>query len=280
MQDEVWAMKMRVQQALEIEAEVKAECSSRAAELRTLVLNEQSHTRDVEALLEQEKCHTHEMMQRVNEVEEEARQAIAARDKQVEAVRVDAAARLEKACQVAEERVMEVDVRAKEELEGATQRLAQVEWQCDGRVSLEVVRKDRMKIEAKERVEVASKRFAKDDHASQRHLLERHDDCNGLVSKVQQREADTEVYVQGKVSDMSNAFARAGKKSAEAARREQHSEECVQHAAHVLGQHYSSRHQYNPAVDGKLGTALQGCLHGSETFKYDSSPRPLQHKMF
>merc|ERR1711904_191043 len=271
-------MKMRVQQTLEVEAEVKAECSSRAAEMRTLVLNEQAHTRDVEALLEQEKQHTQEMIRRVEEVEEQARQAIAARDTEVEAVRVNAAARLEKANQVATERVMEIEVRAQGEVEGAMQRLAQMEYQCEGRLKLEVVRKDRMQDQAKARVEVATQRFGKDQHAATRHLVERQDDCSELVSKVQQREGATEAYVQCKVSDMSEAFARAGKKSAEVSRREQHSEECVQHAAHVLGQHYSSRHQYNPAVDGKLAASLQGCLHGSATIGPSPSPRTLQIK--
>lgn len=275
MEDEVRAMKLRMQQALEVEAEVKAECSSRAAETRTLVLNEQSHTREVEAMLEQEKRHTQEMIQRVEEVEQQARQAIATRDKEVEAVRVDAAARLSKAKAVSSERVMEIEVRAQEELQGALQRKAQVEYQCEGRLKLEVVRKDKMETSAKEQIEVATKRFDKDEHAAKRHLVERQDDCSSLVSKVQQREQNTEVFVQGKVSDMSAAFKRAEKKSGEAARREQHSEECVQHAAHVLGQHYSSRHQYNPAVDGKLGAALTGCLHGYSTSGPAPSPQTL-----
>merc|ERR1719326_2024034 len=98
-QDEIRGMKVQLQHALQVEAQVKAECSSRAAEMRTLVLNEQGHTREVELMLEQEKRHTVFMMQRVEEVEEQARQAIAARDKEVEAVRVNAAARLEKAKQ-------------------------------------------------------------------------------------------------------------------------------------------------------------------------------------
>merc|ERR1719262_1435434 len=220
------------------------------------------------------------MIRRVEEVEEQARQAIAARDNEVEAVRADAAARLEKANQIATERVMEIEVRAQEEVEGAMQRLAQMEYQCEGRLKLEVVRKDRMQDQAKARVEVATQRFGKDQHAATRHLAERQDDCSGLVSKVQQRESATEAYVQCKVSDMSEAFARAGKKSAEASRREQHSEERVQHAAHVLGQHYSSRHQYNPAVDGKLAASLQGCLHGSATIGPSPSPRTLQIKTF
>lgn len=262
MEDEIRAMKMRVQHTREVEAEVKAECSSRAAEMRTLVLNEQGHSRDVEALLEHEKRHTEQMIRRVEEVEEQARQAIAARDQEVEAVRVDAAARLGKARQIATERVMEIEVRSQEQVEGAMQRLAQVQYQCEGRLNLEVTRKGKMEIHATERVDKATNRNSKDEHASRQHLIERHDDCSGLVSKVHQREQNTETYVQGKVTDMSAAFARAKQKSSQAARKEQHSEECLQHAAHVLGQHYSSRHAYNATVDGKLGAALQGCLYG------------------
>merc|ERR1712139_730690 len=98
------------------------------------------------------------------------------RDKEVEAVRVDAAARLEQARQVATERVMEIEVRAQEEMEGAMRRLAQVEYQCEGRLTLEVVRKDKMEVQAKERFKVASKRLAKEEHSANRNVLERQDD--------------------------------------------------------------------------------------------------------
>lgn len=70
---------------------------------------------------------------------------------------------------------------------------------------MEATRKDKMEAEAKDRLEIAAQRFAKDEDATKRHLEERQDDCNALVMKVQERERATQVWVQSRVANMSDA---------------------------------------------------------------------------
>lgn len=254
---------MRIQEAKVRLQEAERECADRVAEAKMILVNEQAHTADVKALLEQERHKSEDAWKKVGEAQAESRDRLSVRDGDLERQRAEATARVEEARKAAADRVKQAQERSAAELRHMQEQLEAAKAKSRARVDLEARRKASIEDEVQHRKETAAVRLDLDMRRMRQSITDQQDSCVEQVRRVERREADTKDFVETwKAGSVAEIFATASKKSMQAHHQEAVSTQSLAHAVNTLGKHYKTQRQYNTTVDGKISHALQGCLHG------------------
>lgn len=272
--DDLRAMRAKVQEARNRSEEVDFQVKQCGAEVRALLEAEKSQTAAVEALLSRERQTSEASWRRTAEMEAESQARIAVRQAVVERTDAEAENRRAAAQRVASTRVEEVRERCKAEVEAMRRQLELARARCRERVDLEENRFGQTKEHAQTQRGTASARLGADQQSMKHQGTALADDCKAHVQRVQRREDVTYMAVAHKMEEMAPLFEAAGQKSLESHRRDADTTASLEHAVHVLGKHVSTRHQYGPSLDAKVSSVLSGALH-ARPIPSAPSPRSL-----
>eukprot|EP00928_Gymnodinium_smaydae_P022049 TRINITY_DN18644_c0_g1_i1.p1 TRINITY_DN18644_c0_g1~~TRINITY_DN18644_c0_g1_i1.p1 ORF type:complete len:411 (+),score=87.18 TRINITY_DN18644_c0_g1_i1:48-1235(+) len=246
-----------LQEAKVQQEEVELECTQRIAEEMALLEIEREQTRRVEELLLVERKRVEEAVARAEAAEAARAAQRTARAKDVEDARLEAAARVEQATKLGEERVVAAIERCQNQLQEAQARLDATRVCCSGRIVLEGARRESAATEALERKQVAAKRHEVEDRSMQS-LVEgiAKDNWDPAVRHAKFREAQSATRAAAKIARADALLAAATAKSREAAKQDELSDNALGQAAYVL-KRYHAKHLHQAAtVDERLQAVL------------------------
>lgn len=214
----------------------------------------------MEQLLEIERERVAAAHRKADESHELSLARLAARDADVERVRLECEQRVAAAKAAAEERIKAVVQRHEPELLEVQQRLEAFKTTCHERLDLEERRKVDTEVRAKEMEEIAVQREGVDEERRRLHEKSVVENWEGTIKAKAQREADTCAWVDSwHAADDLQKESEA--KSAAIRHREDLATKSLGQAAHVLGHYYACQRQYTPTVDNKVSSILSGALH-------------------
>lgn len=267
-------MRMRLQEARKLRDEAAHACSERVHEAKALLANERQHTAEVEELHQRRRESTATAWGQNEDLQVQSEARVASCEKQVEVTGVEAKQRVEEAREKVKEQVAQAEARSQEDLRAARERLVACEASCRNRVEAEAQRKEQRDDALQQRKTEAVSRLEIDQFIMQRHLVNLKQDCAVHMQQVVQRELSTELDVGKKVGVLADVFASAAKRSLQTHERERESINSIAQGVYTLGDHISSRQQYNTRIDDQLSACLQGNLHGMPGIA-SPSPRAL-----
>lgn len=261
----VLATSIRLQEAKTLHEEAQRDCDRLVGEGRLLLDSEKAHTAQVEGMLQQECQRSQAGWKRVEELEEESRRRLAARDCDVEKEAIEAQQRVDTSKSASQDRIRKAEERYGAQLQVMREQLVAANARCKESVDLEVTRKIQIEEAAHVQQNVAAVRLDVDLQCMRHNVADTRETCNAHVQRLQKREEHTRDFLdEWKDGAVANLLDSAGAMSLEAHRKELRATRSLEQTVHTLGQHYTTMRSYNPVVDGKISKVLGGCLHSRE----------------
>mmetsp|Transcript_36344 Transcript_36344/g.77357 ORF Transcript_36344/g.77357 Transcript_36344/m.77357 type:complete len:437 (+) Transcript_36344:96-1406(+) len=259
----VQAMKKRMQDAQEAHRYVDEDCRRRREEAQALFQIEKEASKAVEDMLAAEVERNEAWRKRLEKLEADSLERRTERQRAVEEKGREEQARIEEAKQLAEQRLLVAEERARQVVELYRQeQLALAERRCQERSDTEVRRNQAVAEEAHRQLHKAAARLGTEEMCMKQHIGHVDIDGKAHLDRIVERQHKTEAFVdlwhRGPITQV---VGRAANKSQAAHRREELSKTSLEQSAHVLGHHYKTQRHYNLTTDSKVSHILDGVLH-------------------